>query len=169
MRPLKSFPPNSAEFLENLLNSAQSVNEFKRIQSVYLRAKFGYNAKQIAQLTGLKLQTVRNLHCAYLKDGEACLKSSKKKNPRKNFYLTVKQEKAFLAHFEEDGKAGSILEISQIHIALQQKLQIEIPLSTTYRMLHRHGWRKLMPRPKHSKDNALAREKFKKTLEASFW
>ena len=168
MRPPKSFPPNSVERLKTLLNSAQSVSEFKKIQSVYLRAKLGYNAQQIAEITGLKLQTVRNLHAAYLKDGEACLKPSKKKGGRKHFYLTIKQEKAFLARFEERGKTGSLLEASQIHTALQQKLNVEIPLSTTYRMLHRHGWRKLAPRPKHSKGNALTRKAFKKTLEASF-
>jgi DNA-directed RNA polymerase specialized sigma24 family protein len=67
MRPPKSFPPNSAERLEILLNLAQSVSEFKRIQSVYLRAKSGYNAQEIAVITGLKLQTVRNLHQQFLK------------------------------------------------------------------------------------------------------
>jgi len=32
-------------------------------------------------------------------------------------------------------------------------------------MLHRHGWKKLVPRPKHPKSDKKAQEDFKKTLK----
>ena len=34
--------------------------------------------------------------------------------------------------------------------------------STVYNLLHRHGWRKLMPRPFHPKRNLAAQNAFKK-------
>ena len=37
--------------------------------------------------------------------------------------------------------------------------------STIYRLLNRHGWRKLMPRPRHPKADPQAQEQFKKTLK----
>jgi Winged helix-turn helix len=37
--------------------------------------------------------------------------------------------------------------------------------STIYRLLDRHGWRKLMPRPKHPKASPEAQEQLKKTLQ----
>ena len=76
MRPKKHFPPDTIERMEALLNSTRSIYEFKKIQAVYFRAKYDYNASQIAKMLGLKLQTVKNIHSAYLKDGEASLKSS---------------------------------------------------------------------------------------------
>jgi Winged helix-turn helix len=33
-----------------------------------------------------------------------------------------------------------------------------------YRLLNRHGWRKLVPRPVHPKANKEEQEQFKKTL-----
>jgi hypothetical protein len=35
--------------------------------------------------------------------------------------------------------------------------------STVYRMLDRHGWRKLVPRPRHPKADVAAQAAFKKT------
>ena len=35
--------------------------------------------------------------------------------------------------------------------------------STVYNLLHRHGWRKLMPRPFHPKRDLAAQDAFKKT------
>jgi hypothetical protein len=36
--------------------------------------------------------------------------------------------------------------------------------STVYNLLHRHGWRKLMPRPFHPKRDLAAQNAFKKKL-----
>jgi hypothetical protein len=36
--------------------------------------------------------------------------------------------------------------------------------STVYNLLHRHGWRKLMPRPFHPKRDLAAQNAFKKTV-----
>jgi transposase len=166
MRPKKPFPPETIERMEALLSSTRSIYEFKKIQAVYFRAKYDYNASQIAKMVGLKLQTVKNIHSVYLKNGEAFLKSSNASRGGRNIsYLSLEQEKAFLAEFEAQGKQGKILEISQIHSALQEKVGIKLPLSTTYRMLHRRGWRKLAPRPKHPKSNKEAQENFKNNFE----
>jgi len=165
MRPKKPFPSDTIECMEALLISTRSLYEFKKIQAVYFRAQYDYSAFQIAKMIGLKLQTVKNIHSAYLKYGEASLKSSKGPRGGRNIsYLTLEHEKAFLAEFEVQGKQGNILEINQIHVALQQDIGQEIPLSTTYRMLRRHGWRKLAPRSKHPKGDKEAQENFKKTL-----
>ncbi len=166
MRPKKHFPHDTIERMEALLISTRSLYEFKKNQAVYFRAQYDYSASQIAKMVGLKLQTVKNIHSAYLKYGELSLKSSNGLRGGRNIsYLTLEQEKAFLAEFEAQGKQGKLIEINQIHVALQDKIGLEIPLSTTYRMLHRRGWRKLVPRPKHPKGDKEAQENFKKTSD----
>ncbi|HEY6406604.1 MAG TPA: winged helix-turn-helix domain-containing protein, partial [Ktedonobacteraceae bacterium] len=44
----------------------------------------------------------------------------------------------------------------------------EVAESTIYRLLGRHGWRKLMPRPTHPKASKEAQEQFKKTLQRRY-
>ncbi|MCE5241943.1 MAG: winged helix-turn-helix domain-containing protein [Desulfobacteraceae bacterium] len=39
----------------------------------------------------------------------------------------------------------------------------KVAKTTIYRMLDRHGWRKIMPRPHHPKSDPKAQEGFKKT------
>ena len=58
--------------------------------------------------------------------------------------------------------AGSILVVAEVHQALEQQLGRKIAESTVYRILHRHGWRKLVPRPFHPKRKPEAAEAFKK-------
>ena len=140
MRPQKPFPPETAERMERLLEPSISVAEYRRIQSVYLRAKHGYGAERIAEMVGLRLQTVRSIHSAYLRNGEASLKLSGK-GGRRNFYLDPQTEAAFLADLIDDGDI--YVEIGTIHAAYREKVGKEVALTTTHRMLHRHGWRKV--------------------------
>ena len=59
---------------------------------------------------------------------------------------------------------GQILEINTIHQKLIDQLGRAVPKSSVYNLLHRHGWRKISPRPYHPKSNPEAQEAFKKTL-----
>ena len=166
MRPQKPFPVGTAERMKQLLASTNSLSEYRRIQSIYLRAKYGYSAVQIADMVGFKIQTIRNLHAAYLKEGEAVL-SMIGKGGRYRSNLSAEQEEALLAAFEVDGKLGEIVEVSQIQQAYEQHLGRPVPNSTVYRLLHRHGWRKLAPRSHHPKGDETRIEQFKKTSHGS--
>ena len=42
-----------------------------------------------------------------------------------------------------------------------------VPNSTIYRMLERHDWRKVVPRPRHPKADVAARGAFKKSSAGS--
>ena len=145
MRPPKPFSLNATEQLEGLLASSSSATERRRIQCVYLRVKYGYSAEKISEAVGLKLQTVWNIQSAYLKDGEASLKPSVR-GGRRNFNLDLKAEAVFLAGFEDEGRSNGV-EFKKIHAAYQKKVDKKTALSTTYRMLRCHGWRKNYPNP----------------------
>jgi transposase len=166
MRPQKPFPAGTTERMRQLLASAHSLNEYRRIQSIYFRARYGYSAVQIADMVGLKIQTIRNLHAAYLKEGEAVLRLSGK-GGRHRSNLSMQEEDALLSAFEEDGKLGDMLEVGQIQRVYEQRLGRSVPNSTVYRLLHRHGWRKLAPRPQHPSGDDACITAFKKTSSGS--
>lgn len=151
-----------ADILEPRMVAAQSVGELRRLQAVYFRARYKESAEQIAKRTGLALQTVRNLHSAWRHHGEAALEI-KSKGGRFHENLTMAEEEALLEQHSKQARRGSILEVSKIHRACEEMLGDTQALSTTYRMLHRHGWRKIAPRPKHPHGDPQAQEAFKKT------
>jgi transposase len=156
-----------ADRLEPFLKEARSCAELRRIQAIYFRARYKDNAAKVAERTGLKLQTVRNLHSAWRHRGEAML-DLKPKGGRYHEHQSIEEEHAFIAPFLEDAKAGHVLEVSKIHRALEEKIGTKLRVQNTYNLLHRHGWRKITPRPKHPQGDVAEQEAFKKTLAHSF-
>jgi len=161
-RPKIKLPKNTADKIEKLLPSIKDLNEYKRLQCIYFRAKYDYNAKTISALTGYTEQTVRDLHSLFIKGGFKALKI-KDKGGRYNSLFSIKEEKELIDKFEKEGKKGGIIEVSKIHKVIEEKSNKKVAKSTTYRILDRHNWRKITPRPYHPKSNPEKQEQFKKT------
>lgn len=76
--------------------------------------------------------------------------------------MTFEEEQEFLSQWEEKAATGGILSVPPIHAALMERLDRKVPVSTTYRLLARHGWRKVQPDTKHPKSDPVAQEDYKK-------
>jgi transposase len=67
-----------------------------------------------------------------------------------NRIMNDEESAEFLYQFETEAREGKVITIEQIANALDEKTGKERKsLSTAYSFLHRHGWRKVMPRSKH--------------------
>lgn len=161
MRPRKTFPDEWVEDLRRMLREAREVDEFKRIQCVWLRSALGLSVEQIAVATGLAPASVRCFHSRFIKQGPGVLRSVGRGGRRRQ-NLTVEQEAALLEKFFNTAEHGGILEVGKMKSAYEQAVGRKVPRSTVYRMLARHGWRKLAPRPRHPKSDPRAQEEFKK-------
>jgi transposase len=133
----------------------------ERIQMVVLRES-GLTQPEIAAATGVSLSTVNRAHMAYDSGGIKALKP-KPNGGRKHENMTSAQEKALLARFAKRAGTGELLNIGDLKAAYEQAIGHPTSDSTVYNLLHRHGWRKLMPRPHHPKRDRAAQETFKKT------
>jgi transposase len=120
----------------------------ERIQMVLLR-EGGMTQPAISAAMGVSLSTVNRAHMAYDHGGIKALKP-KANGGRKRENMTVAEEKTLLAGFA--------------HAAGGLRKGDPTSDSTVYNLLHRHGWRKLMPRPFHPKRNLAAQDAFKKTV-----
>ena len=78
--------------------------------------------------------------------------------------MSPEEERAFLAPWLQQAKEGGVLTVPPLHAALEETLGRKIPLSTTYRLLSRHGWRKVSPDTKHPKSRPEDQEEFKKYM-----
>lgn len=161
------FSPEVAQRLEPLLAEASGKEALRRIQAIYFRARFSDSAEMVAKRTGLTLGTIRNLHSRWRKEGVAAL-DLKPRGGRHHAYLTAEEEKNWLfERFSEESVVGGILEVSRIHRAYEEKIGRSVCKATVYDLLHRHGWRKVAPRPHHPQVDAAAQAAFKKTGRTS--
>lgn len=166
MPPRASLPVNATETLAPLMRKAKTKAEFQRVQSVWLRATLNLEDDQIATAVGLSCNTVRCLHSRFRLHGEEALIGIGRGGRRRQ-NLSVEQEDELLRPFLEEAGAGGILVVNPIKVAYEQAVDHVVPKSTIYRLLARHGWRKLAPRPRHPKANSEAQEEFKKNSPRS--
>jgi transposase len=167
MRTPQPLPEGTAERLAVMLKEAPSKAEYQRIQCVWLRAALGLRAAQIATALGWQVGSVRQVHSDYLRQGEAVLRS-KPSGGRHRQNLTIEQEKELLLPFLEQAEAGGVLVVAPVHAAYEAAVGRPVHHSVVYRALHRQGWRKIMPRPKHPKASEEAQEAFNKSCPPWF-
>ena len=155
------YPPTTTLELKKLLKQTTDIVSFRKVQSVYLRVKFNYLPNEIAKIVGLSTSRVRHIHSDYKKYGKEAL-IEKKRGGRNHSYASIKEEAQFLETLKKKATTGSIVEVRGIHKAFESFVQKKIHKSMIYKLLHRHGWRKLSPRPHHPNQNRKAIEAFKK-------
>src|SRR5271154_3383233 len=132
----------------------------QRVQMVLLRES-DMTQLAIAAAMGVSLSTVNRAHMAYDRGGIKALKP-KPNGGRKHENMTLAEEKALLARFAKTAGAGEMLNIHDLKAAYEKAIGHATSDSTVYNLLHRHGWRKLMPRPFHPKRDLAAQNAFKK-------
>lgn len=67
--------------------------------------------------------------------------------------------------FVQRATDGGMLTVSELQQAYRERVGKEVARSTVYRLLQRHGWRKVVPRPRHPKADVAAQGAFKKTAQ----
>jgi transposase len=162
MRAPEPLPEGAAVRLATMLREATSKAEYQRVQCVWLRAALGLRARQIATALGWQVGSVRQVHSDYLRQGETALRS-KPSGGRHRQNLTVEQEKELLLPFLKQAEAGGVLVVAPVQAAYEAAVGRPVHHSVVYRALHRQGWRKIMPRPRHPKGDEAVREAFKKS------
>ena len=151
-----------AEEVRKLMDASKTKDEFRRYQSLYLRLSNQMPTPDISQITGLSVSHIHKIHSICFRNGIAAL-LSKPKGGRRRSYLTEEEEKVLLSDIEKKAIKGGVVEIGKVHRLFEEKVGGKVAKNTAYRLLHRHGWRKIAPRPYHPKQKADAELTFKKT------
>jgi transposase len=125
-------------------------------------------ASEIAKHTATSLRTVHQVIADYNRVGASAIHPRAKlaKSPRS--YLSLEQEAAFLATFKASAVSGELTTTQVIQSAFESRVGTSVAPSTIYRLLERHGWRKLAPRPYHPEGDKAAQAAFKQTFQTWF-
>ena len=117
--------------------------------------------KEIALHVGLAWQSVRNLVSAFNRLGPEAIEGPGKGGRRRE-YMSLEEEEKFLRPFFEQASTGQIATAMQIKRAWEERLGHSVHKTTVYRLLRRHAWRKVVPRPFHKQGKPEEQEEFKK-------
>lgn len=165
MRPPRPLPEAALEEVATLLKQSEDKATYQRVQCLWLRAALGLSAPQVAQALGWSLSAVHHVQARYLRQGPAALRSPGR-GGRAHAYLSASEEQQLLARFSLSAAHGGIVEASPVRTAYEAVIGHAVPKSTIYRLLSRHGWRKLAPRPRHRAASQEAQQAFKKSSVA---
>jgi len=152
-----------------LLKSARTVDEIRVAQAVLLPLDLGLSLQQTADAIGRSIGATCNMRTRFgrIASGEIAAPQSKR-DLRNRAHTNLEHEAAILDEVLNDAAVGGVVVIPRIKPAIEAKLGKPVALSSLYRMLGRHGWRKLAPDTQHPKGDPAAREEWKKTLP-SHW
>ena len=149
-RITRAAPHLSVEEVKERMNNDPRSLYRKRWLIIYHALIDPREAKDIARHTGVSVKTVHKLISTYNRLGIAAVETPGK-GGRRNEYLTFEEEKELLTPFFERAKKGELTTVAQIKQEFEKKVGQKVDETTIYRLLKRHEWRKLVPRPFHPK------------------
>jgi transposase len=160
----KIFGTKTQAEAEALLRTVERSAEMKRVQCVLFRC-LGPDSSLIAKMVGYEPSHVRLVWRWFREGGWERLLGERRGQNRGKAHLTLEKEAEFLESFRARSEKGNLVTAKQIHAAHGKLLKKDLDPAVTYRLLNRHGWRKIAPRPEHPKHDP---EKMKAFREAIF-
>ena len=152
--------PMAAQHIQTLMKNATSKWEYRRLQCVSLR-QFGMQASDVAKITGLHPGSVRIIWAKWQQQGEKALLGERRGQVRAAARWSQEEERAFLQPFLDAAQRGKLTTVKEVYKAQCKNVGKKIDPTVTYRLLDRHGWRKIVPRAQHPNANVQTQETFK--------
>ena len=159
----KKFKFNDEQIKEirKAFENSKNTSEFKRIQCLKLRAENKMQLEEISVITGYNAKYISQLISKYIKSGLGEMQNKKREANRR--HLSFEEEKELLTEFLKQAENGQMLVVDDIRKAYSEKVGKKTSKNGIYKVLARHGWRKVMPRSKHpNKASEEAIEAYKK-------
>ena len=145
------------------VNQAKTTRELRTGLSVLIPKRTGCPNAVVGELLGVGIATVVRMQRQIREQADGTVKQKGKWGGRRRQLMSFEEEHAFLEPWIAQSEQGGILIVPPIHKALEEHLGRRVHLSTVYRLLARHGWRKVEPDTCHPKRDEEAQETFKKT------
>ena len=157
--------------IEQIRKKNKDKNKEKRLKALVLHSK-GESRADIAKATGFAATYITELVSKFCKVGISSIVD--------NHYcgnhrcLTFEEEKALLEPFMAAAAAGKMIDVSEIKAVYEAKIgrTLENNRGQIYRVLERHGWRKVMPRSEHpnkASDEDIEASKKLTLLSRGYW
>lgn len=152
------------DLLINYQKNIKDIYEWRQLEAIWLKEKLGMSGPKVAEALNYQLQTVHLIWHKWKQKGKEMFEQRRSRGGRNNAHMSLSEEREFLKGFLEKAEEGKIINIHDIKKAYEMRVGKKVAFSTIYRLLKRHGWRKIVPRKKHPKSDLKNQEEVKKTL-----
>ena len=149
---------------KRIVARTKDADELRAAQAVLLPAMNGMTLEQTGEILGVGRATVHRLQMRFRRNVFTRQDIYEGWGGRRRMLMKFEEEKAFLEPWIQQAKEGGILVVSPIRAALAQKLGRKVAATITYRMLARHGWRKIAPDTRHPKSDPVVQQNWKKNF-----
>ena len=147
---MSRFQINEEEYRK--IKEAEKGTKDKRVSQrlrILMMRYEGYKVREIAQITGMRINSISQLCRRYREQGLGRFIENKYGGNHRA--LTEEQEKEILERFEKAAEAGQEVTAREIKAAFDEVRGKDTGRGYIYMLLERHGWRKVMPRSRHPK------------------
>ena len=162
MARIAKFTEKAVETAQLYVNEAETSRDLRTGLSILIPKIFGASNANAAEVLGVGNATVVRMQKEIRNQAAGQSKPKAPWGGRRRGHLSFEQEKEFLVPWIETAERGGVLVVPPIHVAYEERISCRVAASTVYRMLARHGWRKVAPDTCHPKRDAQAQEDFKK-------
>jgi transposase len=138
------------------------IADLRAAQAVLLPALAHTTLEQTAAVLGVSRATVARLQHRFRQAVGPVPAPRPRWGGRRRALLTLAQERGFLAPWEAQAREAGVVVVAPVRAALAQHLGRPVRASVVYRLLARHGWRKVAPDTKHPKSDPVAQAAWKK-------
>jgi transposase len=165
-KPAMLHPWFTADQLLSWVKEAPDKTAYQRRLAIWLTYLGDFPAHRVAELLAVSTQAVWKWVGEYNAVGPGGL-DRKGRGGRRWGLMSLDEERAVLAQYLAPAEAGDLLTAKQLQAALSKAVGRAVKIDYVYRLLHRHDWRKLPPRPHHSQHDTEQTEAFKKNFRKS--
>ena len=142
------FSSEEIEEIERVRKNNKDKRAEARLKALELRAK-GASSKAVSEATGFHPAYVTTIVAKYRDKGLEAISGNHYGGNHRN--MSFEKEAELLERFKARSEKGEIVEVKEIAAAYQEAVGHPISHAQIYYVLHRHEWRKVMPRSKHPK------------------
>ncbi len=157
----------TGEQIKEKIQESKDTRQLIRWQIVYTTFLQPRKAEDIAMSLGVSASHVKKIISRYNREGAEAIEI-KSCGGRYHEYLSLEEERKFLAPFWQHAEKGELTTTREIHQAYEERIGRQVHETTIYRLLERHSWRKPLPRSLHPKADVEAQEAFKKNSPYPF-
>jgi transposase len=150
-------------------SQTEDIQELRMAQAVLLPALAQMTLKAAAKVLGVGRATVARLQTRFRRRKESAQSTARAWGGRRRALLKLEEEQAFLEAWKPKAGQGQLVVVTPLQVALEEKLGHRVKPSVVYRLLDRHGWRKVAPDTRHPKAQPGVQDEWKKKRFRKSW
>ena len=149
------------EHAKGLVTQAQTLEDLRSAQAILLPALLNATLEQTAAALGIARASVGRYQAKVRTRLTHPARLAAQWGGRRRAAMSLEEEHVFLQPWAEQAADGGMLIVAALRAALAQHLGRAVTHSVVYRLLARHGWRKVAPDTRHPKSDPAVQEEWK--------